>query len=103
MSGSLHLIKLSVGSESFEDVLGHMQRRRATSRMIHTTRMVPKRAEELLDGGSLFWVVRGNVQARQPLADIEIFKGEDGIRRCHLVFADLPVPTRWQPRRPFQG
>ncbi|MEL6751309.1 MAG: DUF1489 domain-containing protein [Pseudomonadota bacterium] len=103
MSGELNLLKLSVGSESFDDVLGWMKHRREHGGMFHVTRMVPKRAEELLDGGSLFWVVKGQVQARQPLADIDVFKSGDGIRRCRLVFSDLPVATRWQPRRPFQG
>ncbi len=47
--------------------------------------MVPKRMEELLDGGSLYWVIKGQVQARQKLLDIETFTDGDGIGRCHLI------------------
>ena len=65
--------------------------------------MVPKRRDELLDGGSLYWVIKGNVQARQFLQDIEIFTDNEGIRRCKLVMEPRLILTRWQPRRAFQG
>jgi hypothetical protein len=64
---------------------------------IHTTRMVPKRMDELLDGGSLYWVIKGQVACRQPLVDIRRFKDADGIGRCHLVIE--PKVTSVDPRR----
>ena len=70
---------------------------------IHTTRMIPKRMEELLDGGSLYWVIKGNVQARQILTDIRPFTDKDGVRRCDLVMEPRLILTEWQPRRAFQG
>ena len=65
--------------------------------------MVPKRMDELLDGGSLYWVIKGNVQARQPLVDIRPFTDPQGIKRCDLVMEPRLILTQWQPRRAFQG
>lgn len=107
---SLNLIKLCVGAESIEDLetwiafrLDEMRRAGEPAEQFHTTRMVPKRCEELLDGGSLYWVIKGNVQCRQRLLDIRPFTDADGIGRCHLVLDPKIVPTDWQPRRAFQG
>jgi hypothetical protein len=104
----LHLIKLCVGAESIADLdewiretFGH-GRDRATEQF-HVTRMVPTRRDELLDGGSLYWVIRGNLQVRQRLLDIRPFVDKDGVGRCRLKLEPKLVPTEWQPRRAFQG
>ena len=106
----LHLIKLCVGCDSVEDLedwiaLKREEKRRAgkPEEHFHTTRMVPKRVDELLDGGSLYWIIKGGVQCRQVLTDIRPFVDGEGISRCHLVFDPQVVRTQWQPRRPFQG
>ena len=65
--------------------------------------MVPKRIAELLDGGSLYWVIKGIVQVRQRLIDVRPFVDEEGIGRCRLVLDPKVVRTEWQPKRPFQG
>ena len=65
--------------------------------------MIPKRAEELLGGGSMYWVIKGFVQARQKLVDIRPFKDDEGIGRCKLVMEPVLHPTEFQPRRAFQG
>lgn len=107
---TLHLIKLCVGAESIGDLAGWIERKLALRReqrlspeQFHTTRMVPRRADDLLDGGSLYWVIKGNVQVRQPLLDVRPFTDDEGIGRCHLVLEPELVPTEWQPKRPFQG
>lgn len=107
---ALHLIKLCVGCESVEDLEGWIalrleEKRRAglPPEHFHTTRMVPKRVDELLDGGSLYWIIKGGVQCRQRLVDIRPFTDGEGIGRCRLVFDPQLVLTSWQPRRPFQG
>ena len=69
----------------------------------HTTRMVPTRGAELIDGGSLYWVIKGNVQCRQRLPEIRPFTDGEGIGRCHLMLDPVVVRTEWQPRRAFQG
>lgn len=106
----LHLIKLCVGCESVEDLedwialkLDEKRRAGLPAEQFHTTRMVPKRVEELLDGGSLYWIVKGGVQCRQRLTDIRPFVDGEGVGRCHLVMEPQVVRTEWQPRRPFQG
>jgi hypothetical protein len=106
----LHLIKLCVGAESIEDLADWIERKLAEKRaaglpveQYHTTRMVPKRLAELLDGGSLYWVIKGSVQVRQRLVDVRPFIDDEGIGRCRLVLEPVLVPTEWQPRRPFQG
>ncbi len=107
---NLNLLKLCVGAESVEDLEAWIaERLRAKSargekpEQFHTTRMVPKRVEELLDGGSLYWVIKGNVQCRQRLVDIRPFTDSEGISRCNLVLEPKVVLTQFQPRRPFQG
>ena len=65
--------------------------------------MVPTRAAELVDGGSLYWVVKGSVQCRQRLLEVRPFVDSEGISRCHLMLDPAVVRTDWQPRRPFQG
>jgi hypothetical protein len=107
---ALHLQKLCVGCDSPEELrlwieerMADRRRRGAAEEQVHTTRMAPKRAAELLDGGSLYWVIKGVILARQPLKDLRPVKGEDGIERCEIVMAPDLVAVRPTPRRPFQG
>ena len=65
--------------------------------------MMPVRRDELLDGGSLFWVIKGTIQCRQRLLDIRPFTDGQGVGRCHLVLEPAVVRTDYQPKRPFQG
>ncbi|MEN5083423.1 DUF1489 family protein [Bosea sp. TWI1241] len=106
----LHLIKLCVGAESIGDLEGWIAQRQALRRargepaeQLHTTRMVPKRVDELRDGGSLYWVIKGQLSARQRLLDIRPFTDADGIGRCHIVMEPVVVPVEPRPYRPFQG
>jgi hypothetical protein len=106
----LHLIKLCVGAESIEDLEQWIGKRIAERRKrgerqlsLHVTRMAPKRGAELLDGGSLYWVIRGQVAARQRLEEIETFTDADGIGRCRLWMEPDVVPVLPRPYRPFQG
>jgi len=106
----LHLIKLSVGSESVDD-LREWQSARAAERLArgedprprHVTRMWPKRGDELLAGGSIYWVIRGVIRARQRIAALEEVVGEDGIRRCGIRMDPTLIPTIPRPRSAFQG
>lgn len=107
---ALHLIKLCVGADSIEDLREWVSHRCLTAlaaglepHSVHTTRMFPKRAEELMDGGSLYWVIKGQVQARQAILDVRQFKGEDGIGRCDLVLGPEVIEISPAPKRPFQG
>src|SRR5499426_3031261 len=96
---TLHLIKLCVGCDSIED-----RKKRGLSREhMHRTRMVPKRVDDLLDSGSLFWVIRGEVMCRQQLLDIRPFVDKEGVGRCHLVLEPKVIPVVPRPWRAFQG
>jgi hypothetical protein len=107
---ALNILKLCVGCESVEDLEEWIamrldQRRRAGEPVEHwhTTRMVPSRGAEIVDGGSLYWVIKGSVQCRQRITEIRPFTDDDGIGRCRLMLDSALVRTEWQPRRPFQG
>jgi hypothetical protein len=107
---ALHLVKLCVGAESVADLADWIERRLAERRRqgqpaehVHVTRMVPKRAAEIVDGGSLYWVIRGVVQVRQRLIAVRPVIDRAGTRRCHLVLEPELVATAPQPRAPFQG
>jgi hypothetical protein len=107
---ALHLQKLCVGCDGIEDlrswITEQLAARRREGRPIehaHTTRMVPRRVDELLDGGSLYWVIKGVVQVRQRLLDIRSVTADDGIARCQLVLEPDVIAVEPQPRRPFQG
>lgn len=107
---ALNLLKLCVGVSAVEELqawidyrIDEKRKRGVEAIQAHTTRMIPKRAEELLDGGSLYWVIKGNIQVRQMLVDIRPFTDQQGIKRCDLVLEPRLIMTEWQPRRAFQG
>jgi hypothetical protein len=106
----IHILKLCVGCESVEDLLDWQEARAAERRAaagdmrpFHVTRMWPKRQGEVLDGGSLYWVIKGLILCRQRIVGFERQGGEDGIERCRLRLDPEVVRTRPQPRRAFQG
>ena len=107
---ALHLLKLCVGAESISDLeewiaenLAEKAARGLPAEQTHTTRMVPTRTGELLDGGSLYWVIRGEIACRQRLTGIRPFVDGEGIRRCHLVLEPMVRRVEPRPSRPFQG
>jgi len=106
MSGFINLIKLSVGSESVEDIIAWQSRRAVElgdKDYAHITRMWPKREAEILNGGSIYWVVSGMVQCRQRILRLDEFIGKDGIRRCGIVLDREVQRTETALKRPFQG
>jgi hypothetical protein len=111
-SGSvpLNLIKLCVGCDSVRDLddwirqrLKDRKKRGLSREHMHRTRMMPKRVDELTDGGSLYWVIRGEVLCRQRLLDVRPFVDKDGVGRCHLVLEPKLVLVEPRPYRAFQG
>lgn len=106
---TLHLQKLSVGSESISTLRDWqklvVRRREAsgeTPHHVHVTRMFPKRREELLDGGSLYWVIKGVIQCRNKIVGLEETI-KNGHRACAIVMDPTLVPVVPTPRRAFQG
>ena len=100
---TLHLIKLCVGAANPEELRAwRAERMAAGHRPIVHTRQTPKRADEILDGGSLFWVFKGVILIRQSVLAIETI-GEGPQRRCEILLDPAMIPTAPQPRRAFQG
>lgn len=107
---SLNLVKLCVGVDAVADLSSWQKYRREQLRkegkppdLFHRTRQRPRRDEELLQGGSLYWVIKGVIQVRQRILDLREVRGDDGIRRCDIIIDNELVLTRPQPRRAFQG
>lgn len=107
---TLHLIKLCVGCDSVADLeewveqkLKEKKKRNLKPEHLHTTRMVPKRVNELVDGGSLYWVIRGHIACRERILDIRPFTDKDGIGRCRVVLDGKLVLVEPRPRSAFQG
>jgi len=102
----VNLIKLSVGTESVEGLQDwHATKRAQTADGLprHVTRMWPKREAEILNGGSIYWVIKGEVLCRQRVLRLDEVIGSDGIRRCAIVLEPEIVRISPALRRPFQG
>jgi hypothetical protein len=103
---ALNLLKLSVGTESVEDLADWQDSQRSRwpeGTAVHVTRMWPKREAEVLDGGSIYWVIKGVIQCRQRMVALEEVDLGDGIARCAMIMDKELVRTEAAPRRPFQG
>ena len=105
----LHLIKLCVGVSSLDELADWQRRRLADKKkkgqkpeLIHLTRQTPKRAAELLDGGSLYWVIKGQIAARQRLLALRPMTHK-GVPHCALVYDKKLVPVLRRARSAFQG
>jgi hypothetical protein len=106
---TLHLIKLCVGVDSVADLrewqterLAQLKKRGQKLELKHTTRMVPKRQEEILAGGSLYWVIKGVIRVRQRIIGVESIVW-DGEPHCKLVLQRKLVRVMPRPMRAFQG
>lgn len=107
---TIHLVKLCVGAESVEGLAAWVARRAGKNAQgsyghvsDHVTRMFPRRKNELLAGGSLYWVIKGVVLVRQKIVGLEPVIGDDGVSRCAILLDPDLVETEAQPRRAFQG
>jgi hypothetical protein len=108
---TIHLIKLSVGTDSIEDLAGwqteRLRQMRAAGdkrpRLFHRTGQRPKRETDLLDGGSIYWVIKGVIQARQKLIGFDDGTRPDGRSCCLILLERGLVPVRPAKRRAFQG
>lgn len=106
---TIHLQKLSVGSESIQtlsDWQAHVVARRVeqglSAHHVHVTRMFPKRKEALLEGGSIYWVIKGNIICRNRIAALEETT-KQGRRACAILMDPELIPVMPVPRRAFQG
>ena len=106
MGKFVNLIKLSVGTESVEDLQKwqhYRSKQIEDGNYYHVTRMWPKREAEILNGGSIYWVIKGEIQARQRVAAFKERIGQDGIRRCAIMLEPEIIRVTPSLKRPFQG
>ncbi|MEK9641564.1 MAG: DUF1489 domain-containing protein [Paracoccaceae bacterium] len=106
MTKHIHLVKLSVGSETVESLQEWQNTPRAQGTdglPRHITRMWPKKEADLLKGGSMYWVIKGFLQCRQRILRLDEVVGQDGIRRCAIVLDPKIIRTTNVRKRPFQG
>ena len=100
----LHLKKLSVGSTSIDSLREwHEEVLARRGRIIHVTRSFPRRAEEILPGGSIYWVIKGKMCARQLIEEFIEVEREDGGMSCGIVMKPGLIPVFEKRHRPFQG
>ncbi len=106
----MHLIKLCVGVDSLEQLaawqamrLEQMRAAGQTPELVHRTRQMPRQREAILGGGSLYWVIKGVIQARQRILDLRPETDGEGRPLCAIVLGEPLMATRPQPRRAFQG
>jgi hypothetical protein len=100
----LHLLKMAVGIADLEElrrVRAERIRQSGASRVY--TRNHPRRAEAVLAGGSLYWVIRGQVRVRQRVTGFHSERDDKGRAYCMIEVDPELVPTVWRPWRPFQG
>lgn len=106
---TVNLIKLAVGIDSFS----HLQQRQAARlseaagssepRLRHLTRSTPRRADEILDGGSIYWVIKRSIRARQRIVDIDKTVNHKGMSRCALILDPNLCRSGHDPAGPFRG
>jgi hypothetical protein len=101
---TVHLIKLCVGVDTVQELkIWQTERARKTLELCHRTVRAPRRRDEVLDGGSLYWVIKGIVLVRQRVLDLRPDVKDDGTACCGIVLDAELVATRAQARRAFQG
>lgn len=106
----LHLLKMCVGCDSIQNLESWIEEMRMLAHrlgrpyeQLHTTRHYPKNAVDIIGKGSLFWVIKRQIAARQNILGIRQFSDEAGIKRCNLVLDPDVIPVQPRPFRPFQG
>ncbi len=106
---TVHLVKLCVGVDAIQELvdwqngrLKDLRKRGRPLELMHVTRMMPKRIDELLDGGSLYWVIKGHIACRQPILELRPVT-KNGVPHCGIVYDPKLVPTVRRFRSPFQG
>lgn len=107
---TIHLVKLCVGIHSADELIAWDTAEIAAQKaagikpeLMHVTRLMPKRAEELIRDGSMYWVIKGHIQVRQRILDLRPVTREDGKNGCGIVLSPEIIRTEHRFYDPFQG
>ena len=105
----VNIVKLAVGVQSVEE-LGLIQKRflnqpgfQASKGFYHSTKLMPKKHEAIVETGSLYWVIKGVICARQKIVEIIKQEDRDGVKRCRIYLDNSIIKTTPIRKRPFQG
>jgi len=100
----LHLMKLAVGVRDVAHLAALQEARAASAPPLrHRTRNFPRRAAEIRQGGSMYWVIQGAMVVRQPVLDIIEDRYDDGSACAAIVLEPRLVPVAARLMKPFQG
>ncbi|MGC1182034.1 DUF1489 family protein [Legionella sp.] len=109
MNSKLNIIKLAVGPNSLKELEAWQTQRMCekaanneNSELIHSTRNFPRRAEEILGGGSIYWVIKGRIVGRNRILEFRPMIHNDRLH-CGIVYDPKLIRVIPRPRRPFQG
>lgn len=107
---TVHIVKMAVGINSVDHLIDVQSERLRQAQdaggagvLRHLTRNTPRRAEEILDAGSIYWIIKGYIRARQPITGFGEAMGRNGRPRCALILDPKLVRTELVPHRPIQG
>jgi hypothetical protein len=95
---ALHISKVAVGCASFDTLKRRQESRLADGVVPIVTRFKPTRADELI-GGSIYWIIKHRLAARQTI--LGFAEGKD--RRTIIRLDPMLVPVRARPKRAHQG
>ena len=105
----VNIVKLAVGVRSVEE-LALIQKRflnqpggQISKGFYHSTKLMPKKHEAIVESGSLYWVIKGVICARQKIVEIIKQEDTDGVKRCRIYLGNSIIKTTPIRKRPFQG
>ncbi|MFV3130752.1 DUF1489 family protein [Niveispirillum sp. KHB5.9] len=104
---TIHFLRLAVGADSLQSMRDWRRDHQITwsgRPVVPTyTKRAPTRQAELLDGGCIYWVVKGFVQCRQRFVGFDQIRDTDGSDYCRMLMDPELIETQAMPKRPFQG
>ena len=100
----MNIVKLAVGINSVKDLKSRQEvKRKQYGNNTHITRLFPKKYSELINSGSMYWVINGFISVRQKIIDIKKVEHDDGVNYCHIILDKKLFETQVIRMRPFQG
>lgn len=100
----MNIVKLAVGINSIQDLKSRQEvKRKQYGNNTHITRLFPKKHSELINSGSMYWVINGFISVRQKIIDIKKVEHDDGVNYCHIILDKKLFETQVIRMRPFQG
>jgi len=107
---TIHLVKIAVGIESIEHLqkvqlerIGRAKELGGAEKLRHLTRNTPRRRNEVLENGSIYWIIKGYIRVRQSIIGLEQVVGRNGKPRCALLLDPSLKKTILMPHKPIQG